>query len=123
MSWSQMVMQVRQWSAGRRFAVLSTAVLTSTSDWLSAMEMGYIHLPPGLFDGCRPTLQTPKGQPVDRMAAYMLLGSEIVDATSANICEINSEPLMILAANVATPSLPSQSRQSWQQAVETLLGA
>ena len=119
--WSQMVHQLRQSSAGERFAFLSTGVLTSSSDWLAAMETGLSQLPPGLFDGGRPPLQTALGQPVDRMAAYLLLGSEVADAASANLCEISSEPLVMLASGYETPSLPSQSRQFWQQAVEALL--
>ena len=118
-----MVHQVRQWSAAERFAVLNTGVLTSNSDWLAAMERGLSQLPVGLFDGGRPPLQTALGQPVDRMAAYVLQGSEAAAAASANLCEINSEPLVMLASGYETPSLPSQSRQSWQQAVEALLGA
>ena len=121
--WSQMVHQVRQESASDRFAVLSPGVLTSNSDWLAAMETGLCQLPSGLFDGARPPLQTALGQPVDRMAAYLLLGSEDVAAAAANLCEISSEPLVMLASGYETPSLPSQSRQFWQQAVEALLGA
>lgn len=121
--WSQMVHLVRQWSAGERFAVLSTGVLTSSSDWLAAMATGLSQLPLGLFDGGRPPLQNALGQPVDRMAAYLLLGSGASDAASANLCEIRSEPLVLLDANHQPTSLPMQSRESWQQAVEALLGA
>ena len=120
--WSQMVRQVRRWSTAERFAFLGPGVLTSSSDWLAAMAAGLSELPPGLFDGGRPPLQTALGQPVDRMDAYLLLGSETSDAASANCCEISSAPLVTLASGYETPSLPSQSRPFWQQAVEALLG-
>ncbi|MDA9699769.1 hypothetical protein N9U74_01170, partial [Synechococcus sp. AH-736-M02] len=120
--WSQMVRQVRRWSTAERFAFLGPGVLTSSSDWLAAMAAGLSELPPGLFDGGRPPLQTALGQPVDRMDAYLLLGSEASDVTSTNVCEISSAPLVTLASGYETPSLPSQSRPYWQQAVEALLG-
>ena len=120
--WSQMVRQVRRWSTAERFAFLGPGVLTSSSDWLAAMAEGLSELPPGLFEGGRPPLQTALGQPVDRMDAYLLLGSEASDAASANCCEISSAALVTLASGYETPSLLSQSRPFWQQAVEAWLG-
>jgi len=99
----------------RLFALLPQQVLTSASDWLA----GVLEATPrsGLtsFHRLQPLHQTSTGQPFDDQGAFLELRPDLASEKYVPVAVVATELLVVLERLE-----PMKSRQSWQQAFESM---
>ena len=103
----------------RSCAVLQREVLTSASDWISALQNHPIFTQLS-FSRFIPSLRDFTGQPVDSASAY--LQKLPIVPHNKTTASVETEPLLVerdaIVDGVLFASLPPQSREAWRARVE-----